>query len=389
MTAICRTILERAGSRRSSFLRIALILSATTAATATTAQTTPPGSSSSITLQRVLGEALHNYPLVHAADARIRAALGARSTAGRYDNPMFGYLVENAEFPGADRPLMERETMLMATLPLQPLYQRWPRVRRADAELSAMRAEAAGQRKQIAVMAARAFYRTAFAQISRDAARDLVTWLDSIVAYNRVRAHEGVTAEVDLIRSELERDHAAAEEALQSAELARARAELRTFVDAAADVAFDTLPLRLSPGAPNDSAAIGRRPDVLAAQRRLRAAQAGIGVERTLVLPDIDATVGVKQSAGTTSLIAGATVPFPLFNQNRGEITRASAERDAASSELAAVERTARAELTGAREAARVLTERARWPTAFWRAPRKRGASRWAHIVRAPCRSCR
>jgi cobalt-zinc-cadmium efflux system outer membrane protein len=73
----------------------------------------------------------------------------------------------------------------------------------------------------------------------------------------------------------------------------------------------------------------------------------------------LGATIGTKRSAGSTSLIAGVSLPFPLLDQNRGELARASAEREAAMFELAAQERVVRAELSGAAEAARLLTERA------------------------------
>jgi outer membrane protein TolC len=48
-----------------------------------------------------------------------------------------------------------------------------------------------------------------------------------------------------------------------------------------------------------------------------------------------------------------------LFEQNSGEIARATAERDAAAFELGASARSARSQLSGAIEAARLLTERA------------------------------
>jgi cobalt-zinc-cadmium efflux system outer membrane protein len=70
------------------------------------------------------------------------------------------------------------------------------------------------------------------------------------------------------------------------------------------------------------------------------------------------AMVGTKRSAGFTSLVAGFSVPFPIFDQNRGEAARATAERDAARFDLAAIERVARAELAGAQGAARLLTDR-------------------------------
>jgi cobalt-zinc-cadmium efflux system outer membrane protein len=78
-----------------------------------------------------------------------------------------------------------------------------------------------------------------------------------------------------------------------------------------------------------------------------------------MVVRQLGATIGAKRTAGTTSMVAGLSMPFPIFDPNRGEIVRAAAERDAVAFDLAARERTARAELLGAYEAAHLLTERA------------------------------
>lgn len=62
---------------------------------------------------------------------------------------------------------------------------------------------------------------------------------------------------------------------------------------------------------------------------------------------------------GTNSMIAGLSLPFPLFDQNRGELGRATAERDVARFDLAVQERQAHADVLGATEVARLLTDRA------------------------------
>jgi len=319
---------------------------------------------SPVTLWAVLDSVSSRHPLVEAAAARVRAARGARATAGALGNPIVMYQVENAPLPGRPAPPMEREAMLTATLPLEPLYQRWSRMGSGNAGIQAAEADAAGERQRVGLDAARAFYRTALAQVGLEAARDLSDWLDTVVAYNQARVGEGVAAEADLIRSELERDRAAAEAAMQEADLARARADLSTFIGEEATpssglVALaDDAPLALPETLAGDQA-LATRPDIRAARERLAAAGAGVVSERTGLIRQLGVTVGTKRSAGTTSLIAGISLPFPLFDQNRGAIGRAAAERDAAAFELAAQERAGRAELAGASEAARVLTARA------------------------------
>jgi cobalt-zinc-cadmium efflux system outer membrane protein len=101
------------------------------------------------------------------------------------------------------------------------------------------------------------------------------------------------------------------------------------------------------------------RPSVRAVRERMAATRAGVTAERTMLVRQLGATIGTKQAGGTSSLVAGLSLPLPLFDQNRGEVRRAIAEHDAAAFDLLAAERTVRAEIVGAHEAARLLTARA------------------------------
>ena len=315
-----------------------------------------------VSLLQVLDSVAARYPSLEAARARIRAARGSRSTAGTLGNPILMYQVDNQPLPGRAAPPMDREMMLTATLPLEPLYQRWSRVSGANAEVRAAEADAQAERQRIGLDATRAFYRMARAQVALAAARDLTAWLDSVVAYNRTRVKEGVAAEADLIRSELERDRAEADATMQEANLAQARADLSVFLGeptaASFLVAALDAPLTLPDASPTSRTGT-TRPEIRAARERVTAAGAGVTTERTNLIRQVGLTVGTKRTSGTTSLIAGVSMPFPLFDQNRGAIARAAAEREAATFDLVAQERIGRAEIVGAAESARLLTERA------------------------------
>jgi cobalt-zinc-cadmium efflux system outer membrane protein len=313
----------------------------------------------SVTLLQVFDSVAARHPSLAAARARIQAARGSRSTAGTLGNPILMYDVENAPLPGRAAPPMDRETMVTATLPLEPLYQRWSRVSGANADVRAAEADAQAERQRIGMDATRAFYRMARAQVALEAARDLKAWLDSVVAYNRTRVKEGVAAEADLIRSELERDRAEVEATMQEADLARARADLTVFLNEQPDAAFLVAAFDAPLALPDESATSrtgSTRPDIRAARERVAAAGSGVTTERTSFIRQLGLTIGTKRSAGTTSLIAGVSMPFPLFDQNRGAVARAAAEREAAGFELAAQERIGRAEIVGTSEAARLLT---------------------------------
>jgi cobalt-zinc-cadmium efflux system outer membrane protein len=360
--------------RRVVMFALALLIRGTPAHAQSSAGAPP------LTLSAVLDAVTAHHPAIQAAQARVRAAQGSRITAGAFGNPILGYQVDNTPFPGGG-PVrgLDREAMTTATLPLEPLYQHGPRVRRADALVRGARDDAIAARQRVTLDASAAFYRVALAQIGVSTSRDLLAWLDTVVAYNRSRVTEGVTAESDLIRSELERDRAAAEVTMQEVELAQARAVLAGYIgdprssSSGLSVAAGDVPMRVPDAFVRDDLAVSgaggpaaagarglsRRADVHAAEQRVLAASAGISVERTMILRQLGATIGTKQTAGTTSMIAGISLPIPFFDPNRGETQRATAERDAAAYELQSQQRMATAEIVGAYTAAELLTERA------------------------------
>ncbi len=346
----------------------AALLVAALAASSHSAAAQDAGAGRPLTLNDVIRAAVERNPLIDAARARVGAAHGARLTAGTLPNPILTYQVENAGFPGRASPTGQtRETSGFATLPLESVWQRWPRVRKADDNLRTADAELAVARQQVATDAARAFLRVAFAQVTVKASADILEGLDSLLRYSRARVVEGAAAEGDLIRLQVERDRAATDRVLQQVELVRARGVLAPFLDDSAQGAGRARVLVVDDDslfvsdvslatASTFVARTALRPDVIAARARAAAAGAEAALQRTLLVRQLGATVGTKSTGGAYSMIAGLSVPFPLFDQNRGEVQRASSERVAAGHELVWVERRSLAEIAAAYEAAQLLT---------------------------------
>ncbi|MEO7966266.1 MAG: TolC family protein [Gemmatimonadaceae bacterium] len=321
-----------------------------------------------ITLNEVIRRAVESSPLIDAARARLQAARGSRLSAGTLPNPILTYQVENAGFPSRATPFgLTRETSTFATLPLESIWQRWPRVKKADENVRAADAELSMIHRQVAIDAARAFFRLALAQVSVNASTDILEGLDSLVRYSRARVAEGATAEGDLIRLQVERGRAATDRVLQQTELARARGALAPFVDDSSQragaasfvvVHDDSLVITGVTLAPASAftARTSLRPDVLAARARVAASVAESTIQRTLLVRQLGATIGTKSTGGSYSMIAGLSLPFPLFDQNRGEVQRATSERLAAERELVWLERQSSAEIEAAYEAAQLLT---------------------------------
>ncbi len=362
--------------RSAATVRPALLLVAVAAAflaqssDAQTSQTLGEG----VTLREVFDSIRSSSPLLGAAKARVRAAQGNISAARTWSNPVVSFESQQMTEQGNSIGPSQRETMTTAMLPLEPIFQRGPRIGRAKALMRATEADVLTQRQLLAFDAAEAFYQVALAQVNVAATRSLAQWFDTVVTYNSVRVREGVAAEADLIRSELERDHVLNELAMAESDLARAQADLQTFVggtsNAGLQVEVDSLPLTSSIAARADRVS---RPEVEAARERLVASEAAASTERRMLLRELGAMVGTKNSAGSSSLVAGFTLPFPLLDQNRGGINAARAERDVAQFELEQEKRNVDAEIFGAERAARILSQRV---TAF-------GSGRIGYLTRA------
>jgi cobalt-zinc-cadmium efflux system outer membrane protein len=325
-----------------------------------------------MTAQDVVRAALAQHPLVDAAQARLRAAEGARRTAGTLGNPTATYWVENAMFPGQRRGAgFDKESSAYLTMPLEPLLQRGARIQRADQDITAAGADLAAARRQVALDAARVFYRLANAASAVQATRDSRTALERLLAQTRARLSQGATPEVEAIRVEVELARSATEEALADVELARARAELAPYIGGAAVMATPALPTEASGAARRGPPLPGRdemirraietRPELAAARARVAAANAEISVQRTMTtFRQIGATFGMKRLNGMNSMIVGVAVPVPLFDRNRGEVQRVTGESLAVKQELAWAERQVRADVESAYAAAERLSVQAR-----------------------------
>jgi cobalt-zinc-cadmium efflux system outer membrane protein len=320
------------------------------------------------TLDEVVDATAAGHPQVQAAQARVDAAAGARLTAGIWTNPVLTHWIENSAFSLKGAPAgLDREASTYATLPLEPLFQRAPRTRRADQEVEAARADVVAVQRQIVLAAARAFFRLAAAQISVDTAAENRAALDRLSEYNRARVSQGAAAEVELMRVQIEIDRAVLEAAVAEADLARAQVELRRYLGSrapadAAAIRVATSGATLVSAAPLPplpslvEQARTRRPELVAARARTEAARAETDYQHRLLFRQLGATVGVKQSAGTRSLIAGISLPLPLFDRNTGEVQRTTAERVAAEREFDATFREVETEIESAYAAASRLS---------------------------------
>jgi multidrug efflux system outer membrane protein len=192
----------------------------------------------------------------------------------------------------------------------------------------------------------------------------------------QVRLRAGLTSALDFHQAESLLDQA--EAALAGLRLAQARLNNQLFVLVGGPVtqplpeplplAQQTNPLVLAAGVPSEL--MLARPDVIAAEERLRAAEANIGAARAAFFPSISLTgaLGFASSAltnlvGTDGLTwnVGSSIAAPIFNRGRlhGNMTVARAEETIAVADYERTIQVAFQEVSNALAGRRFLAEQA------------------------------
>ena len=312
------------------------------------------------TLEDAVTAGLAQHPLVEAARARLDAARSERDAVRALPNPTATFWLEN------DLP---REASFYVTYPLESILQRPSRVRRAEEDARAASASLLLVQRFVAAETVRAFFGVALAQALCEEAQENHSRLEQLVAYNRVRVDEGVTAEGELLRLQVELDRAAHEVVMAEVELTRSTGRLAPYLSATGiEAALPSIRVRVS--APPAALAVSSipalgvavaaaheaRPEIVASRARVAAAAASADYERSLTVRQAGATLGTKRTNGLSSIVAGVSVSVPLFNLNRAPIARAASEQIAAEHERVWSERTIAIAVQGAHGAAIALT---------------------------------
>ena len=332
-------------------------------------------------LERAIAQALEQEPALRAARTEVDVARGMHLQVGLHPNPTFSFS-QQWEPSG-----MDNQTRVEVAWPLD-LFRKAGRVGVAEREIEATRYTVADRERLLA-----ADVRMQYGEVAA-AARELTVLDDLFAAASRqhalvaARVEQGATPplERDMLRVELQRLES--ERLLQSGAVERALIDLKRTLGMPADVSLkirDDLEQLVEREAgvvlPVDSAPNQTRPDVAAAQARVRVADAQI--ERARGEGRVDVNVfgmymrmdagfplrafgnggGLEPIRGLFHYVAaGAAVTVPLRDRNQGAVAAAQAQRAGASAQLEAARLTAQAEVA----AARVRDEHARQAVAIY-----------------------
>ncbi|MGA0605273.1 TolC family protein [Phenylobacterium sp. VNQ135] len=331
-------------------LAVLLILASFGGASAAVAGPAPP-------FTALLAQAQASAPRLAEARANVARAEGLARQAGAIPNPTLGLEIENFSGSGPFRGTSLSETTATLGQTLELGGKRSARAAAGRAEVEAARAQARRAEAEYAFDLAAAYAEAEASDRRLQLAREGLglTEEDARIASALVDAGR----EAELRRLQAQAAVQSARAAVDQAQAARAAAFGNLTALAGAPAPITSIPVSLldttAPLFPDTNPAATATAAFVAAQAEREAAARRLRVERRRAMPDVTVSVGVRrfEEDDATALVAGVSVPLPLFDQNRGNIAAARAEEAAAEARLNAARLEAEAAIrTGTARAA-------------------------------------
>ena len=273
-------------------------------------------------------------PRNRALEADVERAEGLAAQAGVRPNPTVSIIAEN--FAGGtpygryDR----AETTVQYAQPIEIGGKRSARMAAGAANADAARSHARAGRITYAYELAMAYGEAEIADRRVSLIEDEIDEARDDLRIARAMVAAGKESRLRQVQAEAEFDTLQAQ--LGAARAARANALARLSALVGLDEPFTGLsepllgrlsrPVIIGPPDPMTN------PAWLAAEADRKAAEARARFEQRRANPDVTVHIGARrfQAEGSTALVAGVSVPLPLFDRNRGNVAAADAEERAA-----------------------------------------------------------
>jgi NodT family efflux transporter outer membrane factor (OMF) lipoprotein len=246
-------------------------------------------------------------------------------------------------------------------------------VRGADEDYRSAQADYEYARQSIAALVAKSWLVAAEASLQREIARDSIGASEKSAELARVRSRVGsgddrdvslADASLQTYRDTIRQLEFSREQALRALEILAGRYPAATL-----DAATTLPPLPPTPPAGVPSQLLERRPDVIAAERRVAAAFNRVGEAEAARLPRISLTAGlsyitrsfyIRQSPDKTGSAVGGWLQWPLFSGGalEGQVELRTAEQKRAVAEYATIGLKAFNEVESALSAEAALIDR-------------------------------
>lgn len=320
----------------------AAILGALASGGAAAADPAPP-------FRELLSQAQTAAPRLAEAAASVRQAEGLARQAAARPNPTLGVEVENFSGSGPYGGTSQAETTFSVGQPIELGGKRGARIAAGRAGLEAARARLVQSRADFAFALADAYGQAEAADRQVALAQEALTLAGDVLRVARALVEAGKEAELRSLQAQAAVTSARA--ALDAARAARAEAYGQLTALSGSPTPFTSLTDSLLTVAnatpPRRDIDVLTTPAVVAAEAEREAAARRVRVERTRAVPDVTVSAGARRFSGdnSTAFVAGVSVPIPLFDQNRGNITAAQGELQGAEARLNAARLDAQADL--------------------------------------------
>lgn len=323
-------------------LRAAVTCTALYLATAAVSAAQSPASPAELTLASAIDMALKRNPDLVASRYELTAAQARALQAGLRPNPELDLELENFAGSGAATGTDALETTLSLSQVVELGGKRGLRLSVAEADSNLIAIEQRARQLDILAEVTRRFIdvvaaqeRARFAAENSRLAQQTLDAINARVQAARAPLAEASRARIAVTRTAIEERRAAA--ALRSARygLAALWGDVEpTFTSASADL-FAFAPVEAFPDLIKQ---IERNPDItrFASQARLREAE--LRLAQAQARPNLAFSIGIRQleESNDTALVAGVSMPLPVFDRNQGAIREARARRAQSDAELQA-----------------------------------------------------
>jgi cobalt-zinc-cadmium efflux system outer membrane protein len=279
-------------------------------------------------------------PRLRESVALVQAAHGMAAQAATLPNPTLGVETENLGVADHSA-IAPPQTTVSLSQPIELGGKRAARIASGRAEIGAAQARPVQTRADFAHDLA-----MAYAEAEAADARAVILTADLDRASEDLRAAEamvraGKEADVRGVQARAARSAADADLGAARADSEAALAKLSSL--AGVHTPFTSLGGSLLQGAAALSSPVMPRDDapaVLVARAERDAAARKVEVERSRAAPDLTVTAGARRIDGLsgTAAVVGVSIPFPLFDRNKGATAAASSQLNAAEARLRAAE---------------------------------------------------
>lgn len=301
-----------------------------------------------LSLRQALIEAERRSPDLAAARAEIAAAQGRLDQAGLRYNPQFSVELENFGGSGALRGFRTTETTVSVNQQIDLAGHRRARVTLGEARLFAQQLRYAITRADLIADVRRLFAAALAAREQLTLARDNVERATELARVARELVDAGREPPLRGLRAQAALARATATLRSAEAEEVEARRSLATRLGAT------NPPERLTGDAttPIPTTIVANATlDVQLAQAERAITEAELGQARAEGRVDPSLGIGVRhvRETGDVGLVAGFSMPLPIFNRNQGNVAAAQSGIDAADARLAAQRNESRTQIANAR----------------------------------------